>query len=129
MPDTQRAKRDIAYGCFLPPGIASTVTAIGNVVPMDTGMAGGVGFLVLLPLAMMSLITIPIGITLSILCWRDGVLPVLSVLTILWVTEIVTEAGSVQFYNAATGTVYAALVFTLTGSWFLVRRWLIKPQP
>jgi hypothetical protein len=88
---------------------------------MDSGIAGGIGFLVLIPLAMAALVTGLIGIFYSIVLWRDGVLPLLSVLTILMVLEIATEAGSVTFYNAS-GLVYGLLVLVLEASWFLLRR-------
>jgi hypothetical protein len=88
---------------------------------MDSGIAGGIGFLVLIPLAMAALVTGLIGIFYSIVLWRDGVLPLLSVLTILMVVEIATEAGSVAFYNAS-GLVYGLLVLVLEASWFLLRR-------
>jgi len=88
---------------------------------MDSGTAGGIGFLVLIPLALITLVSVPFGIYFSIVLRRDVVLPLLSVLTILMIVEIVTEAGSVTFYNA-TGLVYGLLVLVLEASWFLLRR-------
>jgi hypothetical protein len=61
------------------------------------------------------------GIYFSIVLWRDPVLPALSILTILMIAEIVTEAGSVTFYNA-TAWVYGILVLVLDANWFLLRR-------
>jgi hypothetical protein len=118
----QRRMHDIAYACFLVPGTISLAITIGSAFPMDDGTAGGFGFLVLVPLAVLSLATIPIGIYCSVVLWRDGVLPCLSILTILLIVEVMTEAGSVAFYNASTGPVYGVIVLVLEASWFLWRR-------
>jgi hypothetical protein len=53
--------------------------------------------------------------------WRDGILPLLAVLTIATVGVITTEAVSVAFYNA-TSRAYGVLALVLEASWFLVRR-------
>lgn len=121
MTHAERTKRDIAYCCFLPLGMVSLIAAIDSAIPMDSGTAGGMGFLVLIPLTLVALISIPMGIYFSIVLWRDPVLPALSILTILMIAEIVTEAGSVTFYNA-TAWVYAILVLVLEANWFLLRR-------
>jgi hypothetical protein len=92
---------------------------------MSTGVAGGVGFLVLIPLALLGLISVPTGIYLSFVLRDDVVLPLLSVLTLLMVVEVITEAGSVAFYNA-TAWVYGVLGTILVASWFLVRRWRVS---
>src|SRR5207247_4300290 len=121
MPATQRATHDAAYGCFVPPGACSLIAGLGSAISMDSGTAGGIGFLVLISLALITLVSVPFGIYFSIVLRRDVVLPLLSVLTILMIVEIVTEAGSVTFYNA-TGLVYGLLVLVLEASWFLLRR-------
>lgn len=118
-------KHDLAYACFLPPVIVSLISAVGTVIPMSTGVAGGIGFLVLIPLTLLALVSVPTGIYLSFVLREDIVLPLLSVLTILMVVEVVTEAGSVAFYNA-TAWVYGVLGTILVASWFLVRRWRIS---
>lgn len=76
----------------------------------------------LIPLTLLTLVSVPTGIYFSVVLRKDIVLPLLSVLTILMVAEIVTEAGSVEFYNA-TAWVYGGLGTILEASWFLVRRW------
>ncbi len=91
-----RRKHDLAYACFLPPVIVSLIAAAGTVIPTNTGVAGGIGFLILIPLTLLALVSM--------------------------VAKIVTEAGSVAFYNA-TAWVYAGLGTILEASWFLVRRW------
>lgn len=122
MANPQMRMHDLAYVCFLIPGVVSAVIAIGSAIPMDSGMAGGFGLMLLVPLAIAALVTAPVGIVLSIICRKDGILPLLSVLTILCVTEIATEAGSAAFYKLTTGPVYAVLVLGLVGSWFFLRR-------
>ena len=97
------------------------IAAIASAIPMDSGTAGGIGFLVLIPLTLAALISVPTGICFSIVLRRDAVLPLLSVMTIFMLAEVVTEAGSVTFYNA-TMSVYGILVVVLEASWFLLRR-------
>lgn len=127
MTAAQIRKHDIAYGCFLAPGVVSLIAAIASAIPLDSGTAGGIGFLVLIPLTSAALVVIPIGFFYSIVYWRDGVLPLLSILTILMIAEVVTESGSVEFYNA-TGLVYGILVLMLEASWFLLRRQRAYPK-
>ena len=115
-------RQDLAYACFIPPVIVSSISAVGTVIPMSTGVAGGIGFLVLIPLALLSLVSVPTGIYLSFVLRKDIVLPILSVLTILMVVEVVTEVGSAAFYNAAAWA-YGIVGATLVAGWFLVRRW------
>ena len=115
-------RHDLAYACFLPPGIVSLVSAVGTVIPMSSGVAGGIGFLVLIPLTLVALVSVPTGMYLSIVLRKDVVLPLLSILTILALVEVITEAGSVAFYNA-TAWVYGVLVMILEVSWFFGRRW------
>lgn len=121
MTAAQRRKRDIAYGCFLFPAAAGLIEWMLRATPIDKEAAAVLAFLVLVPLTIAALAAIAIGVFLAIVLWRDGVLPILSILTILAVAEIATEAGSVQFYNA-TGPIYGTLVLLLEATWFLLRR-------
>ncbi len=121
MTAAQRSKHDIAYVCFIPPGLVSLVAALARAIPMSSGTAGGIGFLVLIPLSLLALISIPIGIYLSIVLRRDVMLPLLSVLTILMLAEVVTEAGTVAFYNASS-KIYGLLNLFCQATWFLFRR-------
>ena len=117
----QRTKHDIAYGCFLPPGLVSLLTALASALPMDDANVAGIGFLVLIPLALVALISVPTGIYFSFMLRRDAVLAILSVLTIFMVAEVVAEAGSATFYNA-TIVAYGIIVTVTEASWFLLRR-------
>ncbi len=118
----QRGKHDLAYACFLVPLALSAVIAIGTFAPIDDATAAGLGLAVAVPLALAALIAVPVGIGFSVVLWRDGILPCLSVLTVLWIVEVITQAGSVAFYNATTGPIYASFVLVLEASWFLWRR-------
>jgi len=64
---------------------------------------------------------------LSIVQWRDGLLPVLSALTIALIIEVATEAGTVDFYNASTA-IYGVVVLVIVASWFLLRRRRVSLQ-
>ncbi|MDR8394434.1 hypothetical protein NC796_25030 [Aliifodinibius sp. S!AR15-10] len=88
---------------------------------MDTGTAGGIGFLILIPLALLALISIPAGIILSMKYRKDYVLLFLAFITILYVVEIMTEAGTAQFYNL-TLSLYGISGIMFVASWFLFRR-------
>lgn len=118
----RRSEHDLAYLCFLPPTIVSLISAVGTFVPMSDGTAGGIGFLVLIPLSLASVLSVPIGIVLSVLFRKDLALPLLSILTIVLVVEVFSEAGPPAFRNGVTWAhgIGATLV---VGSWFLVRRW------
>ena len=114
-------RQGLAYVCFLPPIIASLIAGMGAVLPLGDGAGGVLGLGVLVPLAMMSLVSVPIGIILTILYRRDVFLLVLSVLTIFLVAEIVTETGSAEAYNAI-GWLYGIFGAILEVRWFRIRR-------
>lgn len=120
-PQWSAGKPDLAYACFLPPAFISLVSAIFTFVEVDPGTAGGIGFLVLVPLSLLSLVSIPTGIFLTVLLHREIPLLVMSVATIAMIVEFLTEAGSVGFYNAVN-LVYAIVVVSLNANWFLARR-------
>lgn len=118
---SKRWKHDIAYACFLPPGLLSLIAAISMYFPMDTGTAGGIGFLILIPLSLLALTTVPIGVYYSVVYWRDAALVILSLGTILTMVQMFAEIGPVQLRNVL-GLVYGVLVFALEVAWFLERR-------
>jgi hypothetical protein len=126
-----KSKHDLAYVCFLPPGIVSLISAvrIGTAIPMNSEVAGGTGFLVQIPLSilalvalMSALVSVPVGIYLSIVLRRDVVLPILSVLTILVLTIPAFNNATVWGYG-----IYGILVMLLEANWFLRRRWRAYP--
>ena len=117
----QKTRQDIAYICFIPLGLLNLTIAITSIIPMNNGVAGGLGFLVLIPLSIFALASAPIGIYFSIVARRDIFLHILSVLTVFMVAEVVTEAGSTDFYNAMPW-IYGILVLVFELTWFLLRR-------
>ncbi len=88
---------------------------------IDTGTAGGIGFLLLIPLALLALFSIPVGIVLAIQHRKDPVLMTLVVLTVLYLVEIITEAGDAKFYNTVL-FLYGIVGLVLLGWWFLLGR-------
>jgi len=94
---------------------------IASIIPMDDANIAGIGFLVLIPLALVTLISVPTGIYFSFMLRKDAVLPLLSVLTIFVLAEVVTEAGSATFYEATIGA-YGIIVMVIEANWFLLRR-------
>jgi hypothetical protein len=116
-----RFKYDLAYGCFLFCGASALVVGIMSSIPMNSGAAGVLGFLVAIPLAVASIAALVVGIVLSLLLWRHWPLLLLTGMTILFVTEVVTEAGTTAFYNAAP-FLYGIGSLAICGIWFFVVR-------
>ena len=92
-----RQKYDIAYGCFLFCGVVALSISCLSFIPMDTGIAGGLGFLVVIPLSMASLVAMVIGIGYTIRLYHHWPLVALSLLSVLFVAELVAEYGSIKF--------------------------------
>jgi hypothetical protein len=116
---TARRKRDIAYSCFLIPGAACVTAAIAGAFPMKDGNAAAIGFFILIPLTLVALAAIPIGIFYSIVLWRDGVLPFLSIFTLILVVIFLAGGESMM---ELSGWIYGILVLILEASWFFLRR-------
>ncbi len=125
--DFMGRKHDIAYACFIPPGLVSLIGSIAAYVPMSTGTAGGIGLLVLVPLTMLALGTVPIGLYYSVLLRKDAALPLLSILTVLRFALIVTDVGPAWAYNLS-GVAYGLVVVGLVAFWFLWRRRAFRIQ-
>jgi hypothetical protein len=123
-----RSKYDLAYGCFLLCGASALVVGVLSATPMDSGAAGGLGFLVAIPLALASIVALVVGIVLALLLWKHWPLLLLAGMTILFVTEIVTEAGPVAFYNAVP-LLYGIGSLVICGIWFSVLRAKAFPKP
>ena len=99
-----------------------------SVIPMGSGMAGGLGFLVAIPLFLVSLAAMLVGIVQSLRFWKEWSLVILTGMSILFIAELVTEYGSTAFYNAVP-IVYGVGVVAISGVWFLVLRRRRFPQP
>ena len=116
-----QSEYDIAYGCFLFSGVALLLISGFSYIPMDTGSAGGLGFLVLIPLFMASLGAMVVGIVYSVRLFNHWPLSILSLLSVLFVAEFFTEYGSATFYNLVP-IVYGVMTCIFTGLWFGVLR-------
>lgn len=123
-----RFKYDLAYGCFLFCGASALVVGVMGAIPMDSGAAGGLGFLVAIPLALAFIAAVVVGIVLSLVLWRHWPLLLLAAMTILFVAEIVTEAGNAALYNAAP-FLYGIASLAICGIWFFVVRGKAFPAP
>ena len=120
-----RRKYDIAYGCFLFSGVVALSISGLSFIPMDTGSAGGLGFLVLVPLSITLLVAMVVGIGCTIQLYYHWPLIVLSLLSVLFVAELVTEYGSAKFYNIVP-ILYGVITCVFSAAWFLVfrKRWV-----
>lgn len=124
----KRFKYDLAYGCFLFGGASALVVGVMGAIPMGSGAAGVVGFLVAIPLALASIAALVVGIVQALLLWRHWPLSLLAAMTILFVAEIVTEAGPVAFYNAIP-FLYGIGSLAICGIWFVLLRGKAFPRP
>jgi len=88
---------------------------------MDTGTAGGIEFLILIPLSIAALIAVPVGIFYSVSFWQDRVLMLMVICTVLMLVQLFAEIGPVRIRNLI-GLLYGAAVILSEGIWFFVRR-------
>jgi len=112
---------DIAYGSFLFCGVVALSISILSYIPMGSGTAGGLGFLVFIPLSLASLAAIVVGIVHTIKRYHHWQLVVLSVLSVMFVAEMITEYGSVMFYNLVP-IVYGVCTCVFSFVWFVILR-------
>jgi hypothetical protein len=130
MTNAQRIKHDRAYACYLPLGIAGSLLYIVNET-RNVDLFVWTAFLVILPLAISSLIVVPIGIYLSAVLWRDPLLLFLATLTILMVfyaTMLATTEVDLDFLNMNGEEVvlgYGILVLAVETTWFAIVRRLV----
>jgi hypothetical protein len=94
-----KRRHDMAYACFLPPGLLGLISSGAAFVPMDTGTAGGIGFLILIPLGLGTFVSVPLGIYYSAAHWKDYALGVLVITTILMLVQMFAEIGPVRIQN------------------------------
>ena len=121
IPSKNRTRCDLAYVCFLIPGLLALFGTIGPMLTSDPGVAGVVGFLVLVPLALAAAVSIPIGIALTFAGGREPMLLLLSGLTSVAVVEFLVEFGGAIVLSVFFG-LYGLLAVVLAAVWFLVRR-------
>lgn len=123
MSDDRRKRReyDVAYACFMLCGLTALITSLVSMIPTDTGTAGAIGFLVLVPLALASIAALGCGIVMTVRLWRHTPLIALSAMSLLVVAEVATEYGSTAFYNTVP-IVYGVGVIAISALWFFKLR-------
>jgi len=77
--------------------------------PMLHGIAGGAGMLMLVPLSIVALVSVPIGVFLSVSYRRDIVLPALSILTMLCSQNLSPKPDRPSFITPAQGYTESSL--------------------
>ncbi len=120
------AGRDTAYVCFLFSG--STALAIRGLgaLPLDTGTAGGIGFLVVLPLFGAALIAVGGGVVLTVIHHDDWGLGLLALLSAAYLVQFFAEWGS-PAVQSMVPLAYGVVVVAVCGTWFLHRRRKHRP--
>jgi hypothetical protein len=114
---------DRIHRSFLFCGIVVLVIAVVSVIPMSTGMAGGTGLLILVPLSLFGLYALATAARYSIPVWRRRsvrmlwgatvILPLLYLLQWPWLTLLL-------------GWLYAAIAIGIPLWWFLRERKLAR---
>jgi hypothetical protein len=120
-----RAEYDLAYGSFLCCGVSSLVIssleASNLASKLDSGSAGALGFLVMIPLALFLLVAAVVGIVQCVRLWRHWPLIVLGSMSILLAVVVSSDDGSTSRVNAVA-IAYGIIVVAICGRWFLVLR-------
>ncbi len=116
-----RAKVDRAYASFLFCGASVLLISLLSAVPMHAGMAGGLGFFVAIPVGLASLCALIMALRYTIAEWPHAHLILLSVLSLLFVAEILLELGPGTIYNGVT-LAYGVVATAVPMWWFLVGR-------
>lgn len=119
-----RGRRDRAYACFLGPVLLVLFTVVLSRIPMGTGTAGGVGLLLLVPLALLSLVTLLPGIYLAFRCRSDRALVVLAACALAAVIVLFADVG-VPGLRHGLGFALAVIAMLIELYWFCLARWRI----
>ena len=112
---------DIAYGSFLFCGVVVFLIAITSLIPMSSGTAGGIGFLIFVPLSVVTIVVLFIGLWHTVVLQKQMALTVLAVMSVLFVVETMTEFGSPYFYNSVNW-IYGSIAILLPLRWFFIKR-------
>lgn len=114
-------KFDVAYGCFMFCGVTALLVGGLSYVSMDVTTSSAFGFFVFIPMTLASLVAMAIGIGIAIKFYYYWPLGILALLSILFVAELVTESGSVEFFNLAP-ILYGTGACWISLWWFLMAR-------
>jgi len=117
-----RARTSIAYACFLAPGTAALLSTIAPLLSPRFLDPAYLGFFVLIPLVMVSAVSVPVAIALAfIIGRREPALVALSVATPLLLAAAMTGFGDGAIMNFAFA-LYALAALGIICYWFAVRR-------
>jgi hypothetical protein len=120
----QRRRCDIAYICFLIPGASALIGTVGGLLVSVLHLeAAYFGFFVLVPLALLSAVTLLIALVLTLMIGRrDHALIAMSIAAVCLVIFVATGLGGDFFLFSIAPVLYGLLVVVLGANWFVVRR-------
>ncbi len=117
-----RTRTSLAYACFLAPGTAALVSTIAPLLSPRFLDPAYLGFFVLIPLVMVSAISVPVAVALAFKIGRkQPTLIALSVATPLLLAAALTEVGDGAIMNSAIA-IYALVTISTIIYWFAVKR-------
>lgn len=121
---TQLHKRiSIAYLCFLIPGACVLLASVAPFFPSGIMEPAYFGFFVLIPLMLVSAVTIWVAVVLTFMVGRrEPALVVLSIASMVLILVSLFEFGGDFFAFNVVPVVYGLLVVVLEVNWFFVRR-------
>jgi hypothetical protein len=112
---------DIAYACFTFCGGVALFIGVLSFVPMGTGTAGGIGILIMVPLSIASIGAMIAGLVYTVILFKHWPFVLLSLLSLLFIAEVVTEFGPVVFYNLVP-VIYGIITSIFGFLWFTAGR-------
>lgn len=113
----------IAYLCFLIPGACVLLAAVAPFFPSGIMEPAYFGFFVLIPLMLVSAVTISVAVALTFMVGRrEPALIVLSIASMVLVVVSLSEFGGDFIAFNVVPVVYGLLVVVLEANWFFVRR-------
>ena len=113
----------IAYLCFLIPGACVLLAAVAPFFPSGIMEPAYFGFFVLIPLMLVSAVTISVAVVLTFMVGRrEPALIVLSIASMVLVVVSLSEFGGDFFAFNVVPMVYGLLVIVLEANWFFIRR-------
>lgn len=116
----------VAYACFLAPGVAALLSTVAPLLSPRFMDPAYLGFFVLIPLVMLSALTVPVAIFMTYKVGRSQpALVALSVMTPLLLAAALTEVGDGAVMNVAVA-IYGVSSIAAICYWFAVKR---RPKP
>ena len=115
-------RTSVAYVCFLAPGVAALLSTIAPLLSPRFMDPAYLGFFVLIPLVMLSALTVPVAIFITYKFGRsEPALVALSVMTPLLLAAALAEVGDGTAMNVAVAF-YGVYSIAAICHWFAVKR-------